>query len=267
MSHYYKSNGDPCHTVPKKGGGGERSTTIADARKLKLKPSVTTVLSILSKPSLDRWKFRQITDACYRLPAESKEFPDAYCSRMVDEAFQQVDDAADLGTLIHDALDSYFSMGDMDLSQVVDIAGNSVPLSKFCKGVGEWANGEGVDVVESELTLVNHKYGYAGKTDVVMNKGPRKGILDFKTRKFDDPKKCKPYDEHPMQIAAYHMAKYGDICNDSIGCNLYISTTKKDLIHAVWYEPDELRKNWEIFKSCLNAWCLIKNYQSGDGHE
>ena len=52
-NHWYKQDGSPCYEVPyadpKK---GMRSTTIRDARKLNLVPSVTTILQVMDKPGL-----------------------------------------------------------------------------------------------------------------------------------------------------------------------------------------------------------------------
>ena len=42
-SHWYDLDGQPCHEVPRAKGDGMRPTTLADARKLHLLPSVTNV--------------------------------------------------------------------------------------------------------------------------------------------------------------------------------------------------------------------------------
>ena len=51
--HWYTATGEPRHTMPKANGDGERNTTISDARKLKLYPSVTSILSLFAKPQLN----------------------------------------------------------------------------------------------------------------------------------------------------------------------------------------------------------------------
>ena len=42
--HWYSKEGKPVHTQIKK-DGGERNTTLADAKKLGLYPSVTTIMN------------------------------------------------------------------------------------------------------------------------------------------------------------------------------------------------------------------------------
>ncbi len=55
--HWYDRDGKAVFEVPKAKGGGTRPTTIADARKLNLYPSVTTVLSVLAKSRKARLQF------------------------------------------------------------------------------------------------------------------------------------------------------------------------------------------------------------------
>jgi hypothetical protein len=81
--HWYDLDGNPCHTsVGAK--GQEVKTTLTQARKRGLMPSVTTVLDILGKPELDRWKHNQITNACYSNPSiqqgQYKWTPEGYAA-------------------------------------------------------------------------------------------------------------------------------------------------------------------------------------------
>jgi hypothetical protein len=219
---------------------------------------------MLSKPSLDRWKFRQITDACYNNPSikngQYVSTPEAYASDMIEAAFEQVDQAADLGTQIHDAIERGYD-GHVS-TDVVEIGEEKVKVADIVRQVYEWQINNGIEVDEAELRIVNQRYGYAGTTDIAFTRDGSKGILDYKTRKFDDTK-IKCYDEHPTQIAAYHMAVYGTIADDAMGCNLYISTTTPGLIHPIWYDAERLRKEWELFKNLMTIWTIRKDYQPG----
>lgn len=53
-SHWYSRDGDPVYTILKADKTGSRNTTLRDARKYHLLPSVTTVFSIMSKPGGSR---------------------------------------------------------------------------------------------------------------------------------------------------------------------------------------------------------------------
>jgi len=267
MSHFYDKDCNPCHTVIGK-NGKERATRITDARKEGWYPSVTTVLGMMAKPSLDRWKSRQITDACYKNPSiQNGQYiatPEKYAEDMIEAAFQQVDDAADLGTLIHDAIEQGYS--GKESKDIVEIGESMVPVKDIVQSVYTWQAEVGIEVDEAELRLVNTEYGYAGTTDISFTKGIQKGILDYKTRRFDDTK-MKPYDEHPAQIAAYYMAVYGSIPDDAIGCNLYISTTTPGLIHPIWYDAGTLKQEWQIFENILEVWQIRKNHKIGTKYQ
>jgi hypothetical protein len=74
----------------------------------------------------------------------------------------------------------------------VQIGDDSVKLYDILDDVEGWMDEHDVVVREAELRLVSPDYGYAGLTDAVIVRGDARGILDFKTRRFDDTK-IKPY--------------------------------------------------------------------------
>ena len=57
--HWYEMDGTPRYRIVGK-NGKERNTTLADARKLDLLPSVTTIMKEAAKPGLERWKGDQL---------------------------------------------------------------------------------------------------------------------------------------------------------------------------------------------------------------
>jgi hypothetical protein len=58
-SHWYFPDGTPLHDVPRADGKGTRPTSLRDARKLGLFPSVTNVLGVIANPGLSAWKMEQ----------------------------------------------------------------------------------------------------------------------------------------------------------------------------------------------------------------
>jgi hypothetical protein len=219
---------------------------------------------------LERWKFRQLTDACYANPSiqkgQYKWTPEGYNTDMIEKAFEQVDNAADAGTLIHEAIENHFTGADpdYDYSKKVEVNDTDAPLSGYVQQVSDWVLSNDVVVNDCEVRLVNKEYGYAGLTDATINRNGKQGIMDFKTRRTKEGQKVTPYDEHPTQIAAYHMAKYGAIDKDAIGCNLYISTTEIGRIEAIWYNAEDLQLHWEKFKLTLSLWQIIKKYKTAE---
>src|SRR4249920_3822306 len=108
-AHFYNYNGDAVFEVPNASKGGMRPTTIADARKLGLLPSVSTIFEVLAKPELDDWKARQVTMAAFMKQPKPGETPEAYHGRIMQEADKPRDSAADLGTCIHKAIEQFFA--------------------------------------------------------------------------------------------------------------------------------------------------------------
>ena len=248
-SHWYSRDGAPAHRVPKK-DGTPRATNITDARKLGLLPSVTNVLGILSKPQLEKWKMRQVALATLRVqPKSAEEPPEYYAERVIDEAFQQVEDAADLGTRIHAALEH-------------GLAGESFPeeMDVYVHPVFQWKAAKRIEFTEPELVVVNSDAGFAGKCDVFFGYGKGgKGILDFKTKKTEMGKMPDAYPEQGMQLAAYAATHYGvDALPDVLAANVVISTTEPGRMEIVKHE--NLSQLYECFIHACEVWQFLKGY-------
>lgn len=83
-AHWYKRDGEPLHSVLS-GRGEPRPTTLRDARKLGLLPSVTNILGVINKPELVEWKMTQAVLAALTLPRLEGEGEDAFARRVVDD--------------------------------------------------------------------------------------------------------------------------------------------------------------------------------------
>ena len=61
-AHWYSKDCQPAYKIKKK-DGGERSTTLADARKYGFVPSVTSIFNIMAKRGLEQWKLNKAIEA------------------------------------------------------------------------------------------------------------------------------------------------------------------------------------------------------------
>lgn len=258
MSHWYDFSGASKHEIMGTSSGRLRPTTIKDARANGWFPSVTTVLDILSKPQLDSWKQDQVALAARRVlksaPASFQVADDkTFCSILKKEAFQQVEDAADLGTRIHAALEPFLA------GQKID-----AELEPYLRNVPGVLKREGIEVTGHELRLVNAKHGYAGTTDCPIKSGRGLGIMDAKTRKTKpEYREIAAYDGQATQIAAYHAAHYATepTADQPIaGCNLFISSTEIGRVELVWHDASTLADEWEFFKHLLRCWQIRNGY-------
>jgi hypothetical protein len=236
--HYYDKNGNSVFSVPNKTKGGMRPTTLKDCKSLGLLPSVTTVMKVLAAPELDRWKQQQVLLASLTLPRQDMESDEDYCSRIMQDAFKQVDDAADLGTNIHKAMEDHFQGRPYDPAMEDYIA----PIKK-------WVVDNRVKFLQHELRLVSREVGYAGTTDALIEKDGVLHVMDLKSRKTRPDYDITPWAKEPMQISAY-----AKIVGAPRGVNLYISTTEPGRIGEAWYDEATLDKEYEAFKHVVALW-------------
>ena len=248
-SHWYFEDGTPAHRLPTKDGEGDRPTTLKDAKRLRLYPSVTSVLGSLAKPGLEKWKLDQVALACARYPKLVTESDEFFCARVRNAAFEQVEAAADLGTRIHGALEAAMAGGPYDPQ-----------LAVYIQPVLAWKEETGIAVVERELRVVNKAEGFAGTADVLFRYGRNGiGILDYKTRKTKPGETVQSYDNQAMQLAAYAATYWGPENIDRVlAANVFISTTEPGRMVVVKHKS--LPRDWEAFRLVAALWRYQKGY-------
>jgi hypothetical protein len=236
--HWYTRTGEPMYQV-KSNGGVLRNTTLRDARKYDLVPSVTTILNVASKPGLEAWKQQQILLASLTLPKRADESLDQYAERVLKDSKEQASEARDLGTAIHAKVQSAFEGGPPNESY---LAVKSVLDRAY--GKQEWV---------SEKAF-SHPLGFGGKCDLHC----KVAVIDIKTKAFgpnDDP---QGYDEHLMQLAAY---RSGLILPDAICANVFVSTTHAGLVSLYQWTKADVERGWLMFEALLRFWQAKNNYQ------
>ena len=270
--HWYTLDGKAAHTQPTKTKGAKsptRSTTISDAKRLGLLPSVSAYTRMLAAPYLERYKMLEVAKACYACPPAGGESYDDYAKHILDKSGKDGSGAAQVGTQVHAALDLYFTDPE-HYSVCPDIIcqdGSEVPADSFVLPAIAKIQALGLEVESTETVLVNPAYGYAGTTDMVFSKGEQCGILDFKTKRTHEGEPVISGDTHCMQIAAYHAAHWGaddgePIGVNAVGYNVYISTTEIGRVEVMEYSQQELVEGWQAFKSCLNLYRYIKRFDA-----
>jgi hypothetical protein len=260
MAHFYDENGESRHEVIGKTTGKPRPSTIKDAKNNGWYPSVTTILDILAKKSLEDWKCNQVALAARRLLADGKKVhfnteEKSYLGIVKEEAFKQVDDAADLGTKVHEALEKGLQGKDYDKTYDIYVQPTKALLQTL-----------GINILRHELRLVNKEFGYAGTTDAafMIGDGDVLGILDFKTCKTKKDVSIEPIDSWPAQIAAYYVTYWEQIPTKSTpakGLNIAISTTEPGRVEAIWYSGEQLETEWKMF------YHLNEIYKLKTGHD
>lgn len=192
--HWYSKDGEPFYTIERADGKGIRNTTLRDAKKLGLLPSVTTIINVAAKPGLQNWLQQQAILAALTLPRKENESEEDYLDRVMQDSKAQGRDAAERGSQIHGILESFFD--GMLLESVPEYCRNAENALKATFGNRLWLPEQSG----------SHELGFGGKVDLNSKPDRVKGIpgvvVDFKTK--ESPlEKIVPYDDHIMQLAAY----------------------------------------------------------------
>lgn len=249
--HWYDRQGNAVYEVPCTSKDGMRPTTIKDAKKLDLVPSVTAILNIAAKPGLEAWKAKQILEASLTLPRIDGESLDDYAVRVMEDAKAQSALARDKGTQLHAAIEQYIQGATFDATwlphlETIHDTLHQIDISLF--------HGKAEHSFASPL-------GYGGKIDF-HNDEPL--IIDFKTKECIEDKKQLAWPEHIQQLAAYgfglhslNMLIAGN--NKFRALNVFIGVNDKQ-VRVVEYEWSDIVEAFAQFKCLLEFWHRIKKF-------
>lgn len=244
--HAYTYAGEARHYQPtksKKAKKAFRPTGLKDIIAQTLLPSVSDITKVISAPGLERYKLLQVAEqAFYRPPIADEPF-DSWSKFISTKAEDDANQAKELGNAIHHALENYYTGKQWDNAY----SGYVYPTIDAIASLG-------IKTTVAEVVLTNPEWGYAGTTDLPFTKNGAVGILDFKSRRTKPGEVVKPIETHPVQVAAYHMAAYGEIDPTALGYNVYISTTEVGRVEVVEYDAAALRTSWEAFTHMLALW-------------
>jgi hypothetical protein len=229
--HWYKKDGTPAYTMIGK-NGAERNTTLRDARKENLVPSVTSIIRCAAAPGLENWKSQQVLMAALTTDRKPEESEQEYISRIITDANEQALKAREKGTLIHAFVQSGFEGVPLEAEAYRYYLSAKNTLENELNADVEWI---------CEKSFATERYG--GKADL---HSPHY-LIDFKTT--DKPVEgLKLWDEHYYQLAAY---RAGLGINGSVCGILYINsnTAESRLILA---EEKELEKGLRCFNALVD---------------
>jgi hypothetical protein len=234
--HWYLPNGSPAYTIIGKSTGRERPTTLADARKLGLLPSVTTIINTIQKAGLDTWKQQQVLLAALTLPRLPDEPESDWLTRVMQDSKATGREAAERGTQIHGVIEAFYE-------------GVYIPeLPTYVRVVESVINEHfGSQLWVSEKSFA--RGGYGGKCDLIA----KNCVIDFKTTE-KDLDKLDYYFDHQMQLAAYRQG----FEMPTARCAIVYVNALQNKAKLVEIPEDDLRIGWDCFTHLL-AFYRAKN--------
>ena len=243
--HWYTQEGESAHVVIGK-NGNERNTTVADARKMGLLPSVTSVLGIMDKPQLTAWKIEQAIMSSLTLPKEDGETLEEYAKRVVKDSKQSTTKAAEHGTKMHECMENIL------LGRAVS---RDEELAPYIKTFTKWAKENVEKTYWCERALVGA--GYAGRCDAYVRlSGIGDAIIDLKNRKVN-PKYDPFYDTDCAQLWAYRIASE----NPRAACvSVVLASNDPDKLVTHQWSEEELYESGIAFSAMLKVWAWSKKY-------
>lgn len=236
--HWYAKDGTPMYTVLAK-NGEPRATTLRDAKKMGLLPSVTTIMKAAASPGLEAWKLNQMMLAALTLPRAEGESEESFIARIQSDSKEQARKAADRGTEVHAAIERFF-----DGQIQADALPYLEPVYKKVEetfGILTWA-------VEKSFAFE----GFAGKVDLHSLDGEGV-VIDFKTKEFTSEtlEKVAGFDENSMQLAAYRVG----LRKPKARCaNVFVSVTEPGLVVVREWNQEELVRGWKMFDALKTYW-------------
>jgi hypothetical protein len=234
--HWYTKDGTPAYTTI--GKTGERATTLRDARKLGLLPSVTTINGMLSKAGLNSYFQQEAIKATINFPRIEGESEEEYFGRILELSKQHSRGAAERGSAIHAVIEAYFDQVYMPEKPPYLDAIDSTLKSAFGKQM--W-------LPEKSF---GHPLGFGGKCDLMAKTG---FVVDFKT-KDTDLDKVDVYFEHEMQLAAYREG----LGVPNARCAIVFVNGTTNQVKLIEVEEQKLQNGWECFQHLLRVY-QIKN--------
>jgi len=246
-THWYTREGQPCYEVPRAKGNGTRSTTLGDARKLDLVPSVTKILKVAAQAGLEIWKAQQILESALTLPRLKDETLDDYALRVVEDSKVQSKKARDRGHELHTTIESVIKTGEcFDTPEWTD----------HCIAVVKTLKQMGIDLLDMQANT-EHSFasplGYGGKIDFHTDEPL---VLDFKTKDVIDDSKQLAYDEHCQQLAAYG---FGLGFKKFRALNVFIGVNDKQ-VRVIEHEWPDLERGFAAFRCLLGYWQITKRF-------
>jgi hypothetical protein len=222
-----------------------RPVNIRDARALALLPSVTNILSVLARPGLEAWKQEQMILSALTLPRVHGETDDAFAKRVVADAREQAEHAAEFGSAVHAFIAAWHQHQNPSIPAGADA---------ICTAYIQFA-ARRMTAITAEKSFAA-QMGYGGCADFIGHLDGALSVIDFKTRTTIPNKPVPVYDTDGLQLVAY---ANGLGMSSARLVNLILSTSEPGRMDVVDW-TDRKEDLWSVFTACFRIWKWQKKY-------
>jgi hypothetical protein len=238
--HWYKAtDGSPCYEIPYADGRPGKTPTLADARKLGLVPSVTSIIGILDKPGLTNWRIEQAILAALTNPVIHDQMPHQEMLSIVrKDAEAQSQQAMQRGTDIHDAIEK--RLGLQPVPEQYKPHTEAVVETLAALAPEQWR-------IEAHLP---GGLAYGGRADLVSDEF----LIDFKTKEFGPEDKIQGWPEQEVQLVAYDLG-FGGPQRRLV--NVFVSSSTPGLVRWIEWPAKSYEaavRKWQATLACWYAW-------------
>lgn len=235
-----------------KNGAAQHDSTLLDARKQLLYPSVTTIdKDIFKNDFLDKWKMNELAKAAASTFRQLHESEEDYANRIYEISLTKGREASDFGKEVHDAIEGYPQLP------------LNTELHPWIDRFGRWYDANVEEVLHRERVVLDHDLGVAGRCDFIGRAKGRVIIPDWKTQgvKKDDKGRKKPvfYPSWPRQLAFYAVAyaKETSMFPEIPRCiSVVIDSNEPDDPFVKEWTDGEIKSAYEDF--VVGAWMWFK---------
>jgi hypothetical protein len=204
-------------------------------------PGVTTICSLLNKPALVGWAYKQGREH-ERLHSQGKPAP--------AHLYDVVDKAAEIGTLAHDCCEALIRGFEWptipeDCKERVERA-----VQSFL----DWQAQTGVKFITTEEPLVSERHQFGGTLDFICEIGGRLCLGDFKTS-------GSVYPEMLLQLAAYQLLWNENHPDRPLAPDAYLLRMSKDTADFAWHKYGDLSVETETFLQLRGVYSAMKQIE------
>lgn len=186
---------------------------------------VSTVLEMLARPGLERWRGRIGNDAADRIAHA----------------------AATYGTRVHQALAQVNQA--LKAGQTPDLDAVHPDLRLHVEAYLEWVRLTGARVIDVERLVVHERLRYAGTCDLLLELEGQLAVADFKTTRTGRTMLRPVY---RLQLAAYQGALIA--AGEAVARRLAIQLPSDCPAMLRVEEYHRHRADWQAFRACLRLW-------------